>query len=62
MKLRIQLFSIAELFGSYFSCIYKGMLRIHIVLNKDNKDYNDDITKMIKETLEQTNINDGKIR
>ncbi len=38
------------------------MLRIHIVFNKDNKDYNDDITKMIKETLEQTNINDGKIR
>ena len=59
--IRIQLFSIPELFGSYFSCIYRGMLRIHIVFNKDNNEYNDEITKLIKETLEQTNISEGKM-
>jgi hypothetical protein len=59
--IRIQLFSTVDIFGQYYSCIYKGKLRIHIVFNKDTNDYNDEITKLMKETLVQTNINEGKM-
>ncbi len=59
--IQIQLFSNEELFGSYFSCIYRGKLRIHIVFNKDITDFNDEITKLVKETLKQTNLAEGKM-
>lgn len=59
--IRIQLFSRGDIFGSYFSCIYRGKLRIHIVFNNDINDYNDELTKLIKETLEQTSISEGKM-
>lgn len=59
--IQIQLFSVDELFGSYFSCIYRGKLRIHIVFNKDNTYFNDEITKLVQETLKQTNIAEGKM-
>ena len=59
--IQIKLFSVDELFGSYFSCIYRGKLRIHIVFNKDNTYFNDEITKLVQETLKQTNITKGKM-
>lgn len=59
--IKIQLFSTAELFGSYFSCIYKGKLRIHVVFSGDSSDFNEEIECLIQETIKISNILEGKI-
>lgn len=56
-----QLFSTDKVFGSYFSCIFKGKLRIHVVFTEDTIEYKDTIAKLILETVEQTGISEGKI-
>lgn len=59
--IKIQLFSTEEIFGSYFSCIYKGKLRIHVVFSEDSSDFNEEIECLMQETIKRSNISEGKI-
>lgn len=46
--------------GSFFSCIYKGELRIHIVFDDDTDEYNALLMELIDKTLSQADIS-GKV-
>lgn len=59
--IKIQQFFTEYVYGSFFSCIYKGKLRIHIVFSEDSSDYNAKILELIKETIEISNISSGKV-
>ncbi|HCL01389.1 MAG TPA: hypothetical protein DHW61_03075 [Lachnoclostridium phytofermentans] len=45
----------------FFSCIYKGKLRIHIVFTEDTDIYNDQIDILIRESVNISGLIDGKI-
>ena len=48
-------------YGSFYSCIYKGKLRIHIVLSEDIADFNTEITNLIQETKVESKLLSGKM-
>lgn len=50
-----------KLMGSFFSCIYDGKLRIHLVFNEETNLFDDDIFKLIKISMEVANMNHGVI-
>ena len=54
-------FFVKKLVGSFFSCIYKGKLRIHTVFNEDIDLFNDEICKLIKQSMVTADINHGTI-
>ena len=54
-------FFIGNLVGSFFSCIYNGQLRIHVVFNEDIDSLNDEISKLIRQSMETAGMNYGTI-
>lgn len=46
--------------GSFFSCIYRGALRVHIVFDEDTEDYIASIAGLLDRTLKEVNL-PGKI-
>ncbi len=59
--IKIKQFFVDRMYGSFFSCIYKGKLRMHIVFSEDCADYNSEITDLIHETIVESNLFLGKI-
>lgn len=49
-----------KMIGSFFSCVYKGALRIHIVFDMDTDAYHEKIAELIDRTLKQVSL-PGKI-
>jgi len=54
-------FFIEKLVGSFFSCIYNGKLRIHVVFNEHVDLFNDEICNLIQESMETAGIYHGMI-
>lgn len=50
-----------KLVGSFFSCIYDGKLRIHLVFNEETDLFNDEILGLIKMSMEAAGMNHGSI-
>ena len=51
---RIQIcktFSFDKIIGSFFSCIYQGKLRIHLVFNEESDLFNDEIIELIHRSI-----------
>ena len=47
--------------GSFFSCIYKGRLRLHVVFNEETTLFNDEIARLINESMANAGANYGAI-
>ena len=50
-----------KLVGSFFSCIYNGKLRIHVIFNDYNDSFNDEISQLIKQSMETAGVYHGMI-
>ena len=51
----------SKLKGSFFSAIYDGKLRIHLVFNEETAFFNDDIIKLIKDSINIASMTSGVI-
>lgn len=47
--------------GSFFSCIYGGKLRIHVVFNEDVECFDEDIFALITKSMDEAKVTQGKI-
>lgn len=56
-----ELFGDGRLAGSFFSCVYQGALRIHIVLRDDNDCYNDELNALIYQSMRGAGVGCGKV-
>jgi len=54
-------FSTSKIVGSFFSCIYKGKMRIHAILNEETDLFNEEIAECIKESMRKLNVEAGTI-
>lgn len=50
-----------NLTGAFFSCIYNRKLRIHVVFQEDTDNFNQEIFNLIKQSMQEANLNQGKI-
>ena len=50
-----------KLVGSFFSCIYNGKLRIHLIFNEETDLFNSESCELIRHSMEITGNNSGTI-
>ena len=54
-------FATTKIVGSFFSCIYKGQLRLHVVFNEEVTIFNDEIARLINESMVNAGITCGVV-
>jgi len=54
-------FSTNKLMGSFFSCIYRGELRIHAILNEETNAFNEEISELIEKSMKKVGMSEGVI-
>ena len=59
--LSCETFYCKNLVGSFFSCIYNGKLRIHLVFNEDTDSFDEHIFQLITQSMKESNVTKGKI-
>ena len=50
-----------KIIGSFFSCIYQGKLRFHVVFNEETDLFNDEIIKLIHRSMKESGMSQGAI-
>ena len=54
-------FSTNKLMGSFFSCVYHGKLRIHLIFNEETDVFNNELSELIRHSMEAAGMNHGVI-
>ncbi len=56
-----RLFAAENVYGSFFSSIYRGNLRIHVVFSEDTDAFKEEILALFLNTFEKTHMYSGKV-
>ena len=54
-------FVTTKIIGSFFSCIYKERLRLHVVFNEETTMFNDEIAELINQSMVNAGVDNGAI-